>query len=105
MADFKPQKKRINKLPVTRERSASLDKRKHYCRPGEKWVPSYYERDGTYVRGHCAMNRTHEKWKLIERRRKTTYGLKPLPHIEKETEIIERPNENPTDITKDNEYE
>ena len=105
MMNFKTRKNRDGKLPSTKTRMASLNERKHYCGPGEKLVPSYYKRDGTYVRGHCAMNSIHEKWKPIERRRQTTYGLKPLPHIERTTEIIERPNENPTDADQDDEYE
>lgn len=105
MAEFKTKKNRTNKWPEIKARSAGLSERKHYCGPREKWVPGYYKRDGTYVRGYCAENKNHVEWKPIERRRQTTYGLKPLPHIERTTEIIERPNENPTDANQDDKYE
>ena len=88
MVEFKDQKNKANKRPVI--------KRKRDCGPGQKWVLGYYKRDGTYVQGYCAGNKKKKDWNQVERRRKTTIGLSPWPHIERSTEIIEKPAEEHT---------
>jgi hypothetical protein len=88
MAEFKDQENKANKRPVTI--------RKQECGSGQKWVPGYYKRDGTYVHGYCAGNINKKHWNQVERRRKTTVGLSPWPHIERSTEIIEKPAEEHT---------
>ena len=72
MAEFKDQENKANKRPVTI--------RKQECGSGQKWVPGYYKRDGTYVHGYCAGNKKKKDWNQVER----------------STEIIEKPAEEHT---------
>lgn len=91
MLDFKKQKKSSKKVRGFDRKSPIVPEEKHDCGPRRKLVPRYRKEDGTYVKGHCSEIGNEDEWHQVERRRKTTYGLKPLPHFEITTEIIEKP--------------
>ena len=90
MSDFKKQKKSSKKDRIFETGPPIMREEKRDCGPGRKWVPRYRKEDGTYVKGHCSEIGNENEWHQVERRRKTTYGLKPWPHIVKTTEIIEK---------------